>query len=139
MTAITDFDIQLLQDKILELTGISAIALDPGLQPLTEASGDDLTRPVLEELIHAPFFGTLIERVGEDSIEDLTVEGFEPVKHPKFQIYTDKAGEFRFRLKATNGEIIAVSEGYKALTSCKNGIESVKKNAPEAEVKIEEA
>ena len=55
------------------------------------------------------------------------------------EIYTDKSGEFRFRLKATNGEIIAVSEGYKALTSCKNGIESVKKNAPEAEVKMEEA
>ncbi|MBP5207013.1 MAG: YegP family protein [Clostridia bacterium] len=84
-----------------------------------------------------------IESVRKNSakagVEDLTVEGFEPVKHPKFQIYTDKAGEFRFRLKATNGEIIAVSEGYKALTSCKNGIESVKKNAPEAEVKIEEA
>ena len=65
-------------------------------------------------------------------VEDQTVEGFETVKHPKFEMYTDKAGEFRFRLKATNGEIIAVSEGYKAKESCVNGIESVKKNAPEA-------
>ena len=73
------------------------------------------------------------------AVEDQTVEEFTKEKNPKFEIYTDKAGEFRFRLKATNGEIIAVSEGYKALTSCKNGIESVKKNAPEAEVKIEEA
>ena len=84
-----------------------------------------------------------IESVRKNSakagVEDQTVEGFEKVKHPKFEIYTDKSGEFRFRLKATNGEIIAVSEGYKALTSCKNGIESVKKNAPEAEVKMEEA
>lgn len=68
------------------------------------------------------------------NVEDQTVEGFETVKHPKFEMYEDKAGEFRFRLKATNGEVIAVSEGYKAKASCKNGIESVIKNAPEAEV-----
>ena len=46
----------------------------------------------------------------------------------------DKAGEFRFRLKARNGEPIAASEGYKAKASCMNGIESVRKNAPEADV-----
>ncbi len=46
-----------------------------------------------------------------------------------FEIYTDKAGEFRFRLKAKNGQTILVSEGYKAKASCQNGIESVKKNA----------
>ena len=68
------------------------------------------------------------------AVEDQTVEGFEVQKHPKFEIYTDKAGEFRFRLKATNGQIIAVSEGYKALASCMNGIESVKKNAPDAAI-----
>ena len=67
-------------------------------------------------------------------VEDQTVEGFEKVKHPKFEIYLDKAGEFRFRLKATNGEIIAVSEGYKQMASCKNGIESVKKNAVDAQI-----
>ena len=70
--------------------------------------------------------------VGE--IEDQTAEGFETVKHPKFEMYLDKAGEFRFRLKARNGEIIATSEGYKAKASCLNGIESVKKNAPDAEI-----
>lgn len=68
------------------------------------------------------------------AVENQTVEGYATEKNPKFEIYTDKAGEFRFRLKATNGQIIAVSEGYKALASCKNGIESVKKNAPDAEV-----
>ncbi len=68
------------------------------------------------------------------AIEDQTVEGFEILKHPKFEVYTDKAGEFRFRLKAKNGEIIATSEGYKAKAGCLNGIESVKKNAPDAEV-----
>ena len=62
-------------------------------------------------------------------IEDQTAEGFEKCKHPKFEVYTDKAGEFRFRLKAKNGEIIATGEGYKAKASCMNGIESVRKNA----------
>ncbi len=71
-------------------------------------------------------------------IEDQTVENFEAKKHPKFEVYKDKAGEFRFRLKASNGEIILVSEGYKAKASCLNGIDSVKRNAPEA-VTVEEA
>jgi uncharacterized protein YegP (UPF0339 family) len=47
----------------------------------------------------------------------------------KFEVYTDKAGEFRFRLKASNGQTILASEGYKAKAGCTNGIESVKKNA----------
>lgn len=70
--------------------------------------------------------------IGE--VEDQTVEPIVTVKHPKFELYADKAGEFRFRLKAGNGEVIATSEGYKAKSSCENGIESVKKNAPEAEI-----
>lgn len=67
-------------------------------------------------------------------IEDQTVADYAKVKNPKFEVYEDKAGEFRFRLKATNGQIIAVGEGYKAKAGCLNGIESVKKNAPDAEV-----
>lgn len=70
-------------------------------------------------------------------VEDQTVEGFTVEKHPKFEIYTDKAGEFRFRLKARNGEIIAVSEGYKKMAGCVNGIESVKKNA-DSEIVVQE-
>jgi uncharacterized protein YegP (UPF0339 family) len=68
------------------------------------------------------------------AIEDQTEEGFAKMSNPKFEIYLDKAGEYRFRLKATNGQIIATSEGYKALASCLNGIESVKKNAVDAAV-----
>jgi len=68
------------------------------------------------------------------AVEDQTVEGFAAATHPKFEVYTDKAGEFRFRLKATNGQVIAVSEGYKAHASCLNGVESVKKNAVDAEI-----
>ena len=67
-------------------------------------------------------------------VEDQTVEGYEAVKHPKFEVYQDKAGEYRFRLKAKNGEVIATGEGYKAKASCLNGVESVKNNAPDAEV-----
>lgn len=46
----------------------------------------------------------------------------------KFECYKDKAGEYRFRLKAGNGEIILSSEGYKSKSSCENGIASVQKN-----------
>lgn len=72
------------------------------------------------------------------ALEDQTAEGFATEKNPKFEMYTDKAGEFRFRLKAKNGQIIATGEGYKAKTGCKNGIESIRKNAPEADVIVEE-
>lgn len=72
------------------------------------------------------------------ALEDQTAEGFEVQKHPKFEVYTDKKGETRFRLKAKNGEIIAVSEGYAAKASCLNGIESVRKNAVDAEIVKEE-
>ncbi len=65
------------------------------------------------------------------NVEDQTVEGFAACKHPKFEVYQDKAGEFRFRLKARNGQIIGVSEGYVQKASCLNGIESVKTNAAE--------
>ena len=68
------------------------------------------------------------------AVEDQTVEGFVTEKNPKFEIYKDKAGEFRFRLKAGNGQIIAVGERYTTHANCVNGVESVKKNAPDAEV-----
>ncbi len=70
------------------------------------------------------------------AIEDQTVEGYVKEKNPKFEIYLDKAGEFRFRLKATNGEIIVTGEGYKSKAGCKNGIESIKKNADSEIVKL---
>ena len=73
------------------------------------------------------------------AVEDQTVEGYAPEKCPKIEIYTDKAGEIRFRLKATNGQIIGVSEGYKAMASCTNGIDSVKKNAVDSPIEKIEA
>lgn len=58
---------------------------------------------------------------------------------PKFEMYTDKAGKCRWRLKAANGETIATGEAYESEASCKNGIASVKKNAPIAEIVMVES
>ena len=55
---------------------------------------------------------------------------------PKFEMYTDKAGKCRWRLKAANGEVIATSEAYESEAACKNGIASVKKNTPIAETEM---
>jgi uncharacterized protein len=52
----------------------------------------------------------------------------------KFEIYTDKGGKYRFRLKAGNGEIIATSEAYESKPSAQNGVKSVQTNAPSASV-----
>ena len=52
----------------------------------------------------------------------------------KFELFKDKAGKFRFRLKAGNGEIIAASEAYNSKASAKKGIDSVRANAADAAV-----
>ena len=77
---------------------------------------------------------SVITNAPEAPVEDQTVEGFATEKNPKFELYTDKKGEFRFRLKAKNGQIIATGEGYKAKAGCKNGIESIKKNVVDAKI-----
>ena len=68
------------------------------------------------------------------ALEDQTAEDFTARSNPKFEIFEDKAGSFRFRLKSRNGKVVAVSEGYTTKAGCENGIESVRKNAPDAEV-----
>ena len=80
---------------------------------------------------------SVIKNAAVAAVEDQTVEGYKPAKNPKFEIYADKKGEFRFRLKAANGQVIAASEGYKAMKNCKNGIESVRKNAAEGKIEKE--
>ena len=71
-------------------------------------------------------------------IEDQTAKEVEEKKNPKFVIYEDKAGEFRFRLQAANGQNILASEGYTTLAACKNGCASVVKNSAEAEIELPE-
>ncbi len=57
-----------------------------------------------------------------------------PAKTGKFELYKDKAGEYRFRLKASNGAVIATSEGYRTKKACMNGIESVIRNAANGKI-----
>lgn len=67
-------------------------------------------------------------------LEDLTGAGSKVPANPKFQVYLDKAGQFRFRLKARNGCIIAVSDGYGGKAACLGGIESVRQNVLQAQI-----
>ena len=67
-------------------------------------------------------------------LEDQSEESYVNLTNPKFQLYRDKAGEYRFRLRGRNGQIIGVSENYNARAGALGGIESVRKNAPEAVV-----
>jgi uncharacterized protein YegP (UPF0339 family) len=67
-------------------------------------------------------------------IENQTEQDCTVLTNPKFEMYRDKSGAYRFRLKARNGEIIAVSDRYTSRAGCLNGIESVQKNALEAEI-----
>lgn len=73
-------------------------------------------------------------------VDDLNLKDRkEALKFPKFEIYQDKAGEYRFRLYASNGELLCISEdGYASKDSCKKGIQSVAKWAPTADVVAEE-
>ena len=79
------------------------------------------------------------KNAADAKLEDQTAAEVVAVTNPKFEVYTDKGGEFRFRLKARNGEVIAASEGYKAKVSCLNGVDSVRRNAPDAAVERLEA
>ena len=85
---------------------------------------DSLKRGIASVQANAPVAG----------IEDQTAE--KPVKlpNPKFEIYADKAGKFRFRLKAKNGQIVAVGEAYETKKAALAGVASVKKNAPGAKI-----
>jgi len=67
-------------------------------------------------------------------VENQTEAHYKVLTHPKFEMYQDRAGDYRFRLKARNGEIIGISENYNAKAGCLNGIESVRKNAADADV-----
>lgn len=72
---------------------------------------------------------SVIKNAPVAKISDTTDENAGKVSNPKFEIYKDKKGDFRFRLLAKNGENILSSEGYTAKTGCKKGIDSVIKNA----------
>ena len=62
-------------------------------------------------------------------VADLTLGEICP--NPRFEVYQDKAGAYRFRLRSRNGRIVGVSEGYQTKVGCRNGIDSVIENAQE--------
>lgn len=64
-------------------------------------------------------------------LEDRTAEGWRSLPNPKFELYQDKTGGYRFRLKARNGKIIGISESYTGKAACLSGMESVRQNAAE--------
>ena len=68
------------------------------------------------------------------NIENQTEKGYAAVTNPKFEVYKDKKGEFRFRLKAKNGQIIATGEGYTKVDGCLKGVASVQKNAKDGKI-----
>jgi len=82
-----------------------------------------------------PYFTLQITNAGVDYLKN-NEEFFEKgLRHPKFEVFKDPEGNYKFRLKAVNGEEIAASQAYKSKAACMNGIESVMKNAPIAEIK----
>ena len=81
-----------------------------------------------------------VKCISENRIEDQTLKKVEVKTCPKFEIYLDKAGLYRYRLIANNGESIAMSEeGYKSKSGCLNGIKSVSVNSVDANVIDESA
>ena len=72
------------------------------------------------------------------AVEDQTEDGYAVRSNPKFELYSDRSGKFRFRLKARNGKVVAVSESYTTRAGCEKGIESVRVNAADAETEQEQ-
>jgi uncharacterized protein len=82
-----------------------------------------------------------IKKNCDAAVEDQTVNNFMQLPNPKYEVYRDTSGEYRFRLKASNGEIIAQSEGYTSKEGCLNGIAVLKesRDAPVEDPFAEEA
>lgn len=68
------------------------------------------------------------------SIEDQTLKEYTPQPFPKWEIYKDKGGQYRFRLSASNGSCVCHSQGYTSKASCKNGIESIIRTVKNAKI-----
>jgi uncharacterized protein YegP (UPF0339 family) len=79
-----------------------------------------------------------VRRNSKSKIEDRTVEGFKTMTNPKYEVFLDGDGKYRFHLKAMNGEVVAASQTYQSKISAKKGIESIAINAVNAEI-VEEA
>ena len=80
---------------------------------------------------------SVIKNAAIAAVADQTREDGRAVPNPRFELYEDKSGMFRFRLKARNGETIGKSKSYTAKAGALGGIEGIRKNAPAAEITME--
>lgn len=70
----------------------------------------------------------------EAEIENQTETDYTSIRYPKYEVYVDKFGEYRFRLKARNGAIIVVSSGFREMSACINTINKMKEAMPSSDV-----
>jgi uncharacterized protein YegP (UPF0339 family) len=77
---------------------------------------------------------SVIANAERANIEDQTLKQYQPMPYPKWEIYEDKGGQYRWRLLATNGSCILHSQGYTQKSTCKKGIESVIRTAKNAKI-----
>lgn len=75
-----------------------------------------------------------VRRNAAAKVEDQTVRGFETLANPKYELYRDRKRQYRYRLRARNGKIIATGGGHTDKELCLQGIESVRRNAPKSRV-----
>lgn len=105
-------------------TFVSSVSLDNSIQSVIALSKE----APIEDLTLSPLVEYTLEKEDEDAALSV-VEGESPVKNPKFQVFEGQDGQFYFRLKAQNGEIILASEGYVSKQGAEHGIDSVKEHA----------
>ena len=77
---------------------------------------------------------SVIANAPKAPIEDQSLKKYESLPYPKWEIYIDNGGKFRFRLNASNGSCVCHSQGYTTKTACKNGIESIIRSSRNAEI-----
>ena len=77
---------------------------------------------------------SVINNAPKAAIEDQSLKTYETLPYPKWEIYIDNGGKFRFRLRATNGSCVCHSQGYTSKTNCKNGIDSIIRSSRNAEI-----
>lgn len=77
---------------------------------------------------------SVIANAAEAPIEDQTLKKYDTLPFPKWEIYVDNGGKYRFRLNASNGSCICHSQGYTTKTACKNGIDSIIRSSRNPEI-----
>ena len=77
---------------------------------------------------------SVITNAPKAAIEDQTLKTYETLQFPKWEIYIDNGGKYRFRLNASNGSCVCHSQGYTSKANCKNGIESIIRSSRNPEI-----